>query len=85
MTLATEQRNAVGLGEPVTVDIDGKTCVLILKDVYEKSRKMIDFSEMPPEEAYSAIEQAWGDDPGLDVYQDLKQCGVTSSLSISDR
>lgn len=73
MTLTTEQRNAMDMGEPVTVEVDGKTCILILKDVYEKSRKIIDFSEMPPDEAYAAIEQAWGDDPGLDAYQDLKR------------
>ena len=73
MTLTNEQRNAVGMGEPVTVEIDGKACVLILKDVYEKARKIIDFSEMPLDEAYAAVEQAWGDDPGLDAYQDLKR------------
>jgi hypothetical protein len=72
MTLTNEQRHAVGMGELVTVEIDGATCVLMRKDVYEKTRKHIDFSEMPPEEAYSAIEAAWGDDPGLDAYQDLK-------------
>ena len=72
MTLTTEQRHAVVMGEPVTIEIDGVACVLTRKDVYEKVRKIIDFSEMPPEEAYAAIEQAWGDDPGLDAYQDLK-------------
>ena len=72
MTLTNEQRNAVGMGEPVTVEIDGAPCVLIRKDVYEKARKLIDFSEMPPDEAYAAIEEAWGDEPGLDAYQDFK-------------
>lgn len=72
MTLTNEQRNAVSLGELVTVEIDGAPCVIIRKDVYEKSRKPLDFSEMSPEEAYDAIEAAWGDDPGLDAYQDLK-------------
>ena len=73
MTLTSEQRNAVGMGEPVMIDVDGKPCVLMLKDVYEKSRKIIDFSEMPPDEAYAAIEDAWGDDPGLVAYQDYKK------------
>ena len=72
MTLTNEQRNAVGMGEPVIVEIDGAPCVVIRQDVYEKARKIIDFSEMPPEEAYAAIEEAWGDDPGLDAYQDFK-------------
>ena len=72
MALTKEQRNAVGMGEPVTIEIDGASCILIRKDVYEKARKLIDFSEMPPEEAYAAVEEAWGDDPGLDAYQDLK-------------
>ena len=72
MILTNEQRNAVGMGEAVTIEIDGVPCVLIRKDVYEKARKLIDFSEMPPEEAYAAIEEAWGDDPGLDAYQDLR-------------
>ena len=72
MPLTKEQRNAVGMGEPVTVEIDGAPCIVIRKDVYQNARKLIDFSEMPPEEAYAAIEAAWGDDPGLDCYQDLK-------------
>ena len=72
MTLTTEQRNAVGMGEPVTVEVDGASCVLILKEVYEMARKIIDYSEMPPDETYAAIEAAWGDEPGLDAYQDLK-------------
>jgi hypothetical protein len=50
MTLTKEQRHAIGMGEPVTVEIDGAPCVVIRKDVYEKSRKIIDFSEMPPVE-----------------------------------
>ena len=44
MTLTNEQRNAVGLGEPVTIEIDGKPCVLILKDVYEKAHQILVFS-----------------------------------------
>ncbi len=35
MTLSNEQRTAVGIGEPVSVEIDGQACVLIVKDVYE--------------------------------------------------
>ena len=73
MTLTTEQRDAVRMGQPVTVEIDGKPCVVILKDVFEKARKVIDFSEMPPDETYDAIEIAWGNEPGLNVYQGLKQ------------
>ena len=68
-----KQRTAVGMGEPVSVEIDGHASVLILKDVYEKARKIIDFSEMSPDEAYAAVEQAWGAAPGLDAYQDLKR------------
>ena len=73
MTLTTEQRHAVDVGVPVTIEIDGQTCVLIRKDIYEKSRKIIDLSSCSPEESYAGIEQAWGDDPGLDAYQDLKR------------
>jgi len=73
MTLTNEQRNAVEMGEAVTIDVDGKPCVVLLKDVYEQSRKTIDYSEMPPQEAYAAINEAWGDDPGLDAYQDYKK------------
>lgn len=73
MTLTLEQRNAVQMGQPVTIEIDGRPCVIILKDVFEKTRKVIDFSEMPPEEAYDAIEAAWGEDPGLEAYQDFKR------------
>lgn len=53
-----KQRTVVGMGEPVTVEIDGQASVLILKDVYKKARKNFEFSEMPPDEAYAAVEQA---------------------------
>ncbi len=64
------------MGEPVTVEIDGQASVLILKDVYKKARKNFEFSEMPPDEAYAAVEQAWGDDSGLDACQDRKGWGA---------
>ncbi len=60
------------MGQPVTIEIDGTPCIIILKDVFEKTRKVVDFSEMSPEETYNAIELAWGDERGLDVYQGLK-------------
>ena len=72
MTLTKEQRNAVASGEPVLVEIDGARCIVIRQDVYERTKKPLDSSDMPPEEAYAAIEEAWGDEPGLDAYQDLK-------------
>ena len=73
MTLTTEQKNAVDLGEPVMVEIEGDEYILIRRDVFENTRRTIDVSDMSPEEAYAAIEEAWGDDPGLDAYQDLKR------------
>ena len=71
MTLTKEQRTAVVSGEPVLVEIDGALCVVVRQDIYDRSKKLLDCSEMPPEEAYAAIEEAWGDDPGLDAYQDI--------------
>lgn len=73
MILTNEQKNAVGMGESVTVQIDGAECIIIRKDVFDNSRRAINATEMSPDEAYAAIEEAWGDDPGLDVYQDYKQ------------
>lgn len=42
MTLTNEQRTAVGIREPVSVEIDGQASVLILKDVYEKATQIIE-------------------------------------------
>ena len=42
MTLTKEQRAAVGQGEAVPVVIDGTRCVLILRDVYERVKRVID-------------------------------------------
>ncbi len=58
MVLTQEQRNAVGQGEAVPVEVDGYRCVLVLEDVYEQAKRVID-TELDPQEAYPAILEAW--------------------------
>ncbi len=34
---------------------------------------VVDYSEMNPDEALANIDEVWGDDPALDLYQKYKQ------------
>ena len=58
MTLTTEQAAAVRQSEAVRVVIDGTRCVLLLEDVYERVKRVLD-EELDPEEAYPAVLEAW--------------------------
>ena len=58
MTLTREQKSAVEQGEAVPLEIDGTRCVLLLEDVYQHVKRVID-DEMDPEAAYPAVLEAW--------------------------
>ena len=73
MELTTEQKDAAGKGEAVTLEIDGQTFVLLRKDIYEKAYRILDLSPMRPGEAFQNLDEVWGDDPGLPLYQEYRR------------
>ena len=58
MTLTQDQKVAIDQGKAVPVVIDGTRCVVVLQDVYERFKRVID-DEMDPEDAYPAVLEAW--------------------------
>lgn len=58
MTLTHEQKLAIDQGKAVPIVIDGAQCVVVLQDVFERCKRVID-DEMDPEEAYPAVLEAW--------------------------
>lgn len=58
MTLTQQQKAAISHGEAVPIVIDGATCVVVLQEVYERCKRVID-DEMDPDEAYPAVLEAW--------------------------
>jgi len=77
MDLTNEQVRSIDHGDAVLIVVDGRSCVLLRQDVYDRVKRVFDFedSEMRPEETYLAVVAAWDqdDDPGLDAYQDYKR------------
>jgi hypothetical protein len=49
MRLTAEQERAIHSGKPIQVNVAGTQCVLVRKDVYERS-EAVDFSPWTPEE-----------------------------------
>lgn len=77
MNLTTEQQQAIVSGEAVEAAVNGVTCVVLRKDIYERVKRVLyDDSEMDPRETYEAVLQAW-DDQGSpedgELYRDLLQ------------
>jgi hypothetical protein len=58
MTLTQQQKVAVEQGQAVPVVIDGAQCVIVLEEVYERVKRLID-DESVAEEAYPAVLAAW--------------------------
>lgn len=77
MDLTSEQIQAIDHGDAVAVNVDGRQCVVLRQEIYDRVKRVMEYddSEMSPEEAYPAILRAWDQeaDPGLDAYQDYKR------------
>ncbi len=77
MNLTNDQIQALDQGNAVPVAVEGRACVVLRQDVYNRVKQVIDYddSEANPEETYSAVLAAWDqeEDPGLDAYQDYKR------------
>ena len=59
MTITTEQRQAIEQGRAVEVQLNGTTCVLVRKDVYDRVQRVFDDGDMDPRETYPAILATW--------------------------
>jgi hypothetical protein len=77
MDLTSQQVEAIDHGAAVPIVVEGRSCVVLRQDVYDRVKRVTDFddSDISPEETYAAVLAAWDqeDDPGLDAYQDFKQ------------
>jgi hypothetical protein len=77
MKLTDEQIRALDHGDPICVTMDGRDCVVLRRDIYDRIRRVVEYddSDMEPEEAYRAVLAAWDEeeDPGLEAYQDYKR------------
>jgi hypothetical protein len=77
MDLTSEQVRAIDHGDAVPITIDGRSCVVLREDIYDRVKRVTDFddSDMSPEETYLAVLAAWDQDEdlGLDAYQDYKR------------
>lgn len=77
MNLTNDQIQALDHGDPVPITVDGRACVVLRRDIYDRVKQVIEYddSEMGFEEGYLAVLAAWDqeEDPGLDAYQDYKR------------
>ncbi len=75
MELTNEQIQALDQGNAICIVVDGRECVVLRRDIYDRVKRVIECDEMLPEEAYPAVLAAWDqeEDPGLNVYQDYKR------------
>ncbi len=77
MDLTSDQVLAIDHGDAVPVVIDGRSCVVLRQEVYDRVKRVIawDDSDLGPEDTYAAVVAAWDqeEDPGLDAYQDYKR------------
>ena len=70
MQLNREQRQLLENGKPLRLEVEGSPCVLISAEIYDRARMVFDSPNA--EEMDGIMEQTWGNDPALHLYQDYK-------------
>lgn len=75
MDLTNDEMQALDQGRAVPIVLGGRECVVLSRDVYDRVKRVVEYSEMAPEDAYPAVLAAWDQeqDPGLNAYQDYKR------------
>jgi hypothetical protein len=58
MTLTQQQKSAVEQGQAVPVMMDGTPCIVLLEEVYNRVKRVLD-SEADPQDLYPAVLSAW--------------------------
>lgn len=77
MNLTQEQRLALQRGEAVPVQIDGKACVVLPREIYDRVKRIVEYDDGPLTEAerrfllQQAGKRAGWEDPEMDVYDAL--------------
>ena len=74
MILSPDQLKALDQGQAVPVSIDQRECVVVRRDVYDRTKdSSYDDAEMDPSEAYPFVDDVMADDdardPTLESYQ----------------
>lgn len=70
MFLSADQLKTLQSGAPVPLTLDGTSCVLLRKDLYDKVKGLIyDDSEMDPRETYPAVLSVWDQDDNPNDYE----------------
>ena len=72
MNLTSEQKQAIDHGQAVPLTVEGRDCVLISRDVYDRVKRVIDED---PRETYPAAIKAWdayGSPEDATLYQDVE-------------
>ena len=74
MDLTNDQIQSLDQGNAVSIVVDGRECVVLRRDIYDRVKRVVEYDEMNLEESYPAILAAWDEeeDPSLDAYQDYK-------------
>ncbi len=75
MNLSNEQIQALDRGQAVPLTVDGRACVVIRREVYERAKPAIEYdaSEWTAEEMRSVMARTMDDDwsdPRVDVYDE---------------
>jgi hypothetical protein len=75
MNLTQDQARALDQGEAIPVVVNGRECILVARDAFDRVRSILDID---PAQAYPAIDEAWRegwDAPGMsdyDRYEELR-------------
>ena len=74
MNLSAEQQHSIDQGFAVEINVEGRDCVLLRRDVYEKA-KAVEENGISPRETYPSVLKAWdqNEDPSIDAYQEYRR------------
>ncbi|MDZ4686979.1 MAG: hypothetical protein SH850_18035 [Planctomycetaceae bacterium] len=77
MNLTAAQIEAIKDGEPVRVTSPeiGTACVVLRADVFDRVQRVVDYGDMPPEEAYPALLEAWDADGSPQDAENFRRAG----------
>jgi hypothetical protein len=68
MELTNQQMKSLDEGQPIPVVLEGRDCVIVPREVFDRVSLLLDFD---PSQAYPAIDEAWRegwDDPKMADY-----------------
>jgi hypothetical protein len=74
MQLTSAEQTALSQGHPVPIVLGGTECIVVRKDIFDKTQQLV-AGELDPRELYPMIISvlAEEEDPGLEAYQEFKR------------